>query len=102
MALDEFCVIPVEPWRQPFYDYAREVSEEHRWHYEEGRLDDYETFLVFLHEGERLDTLEGLARMIASDNFADDVIQEKIQEYRDAYGALPDEFLRLLENLDGR
>lgn len=65
-------------------------------------MDDYKAFTVFLHEEERLDTLEILTHMIASDNFADDAIQKEIQEYRDAYGALPDKFLRLLEDLDGR
>ena len=65
-------------------------------------MDDYKAFTVFLHEEERLDMLEILTHMIASDNFADDAISEEIQEYRDAYGALPDKFLRLLEDLDGR
>ena len=102
-ALDEFCIIPVELWRQSFYDYAVEVSEESYLHREDGgRLDDYKAFTVFLHEEERLDTLEILTHMIAFDNFADDAIQKEIQEYRDAYGALPDKFLRLLEDLDGR
>ena len=65
-------------------------------------MDDYKAFTVFLHEEERLDTLEILTHMIASDNFADDAISEEIQEYRDAHGALSDKFLRLLEDLDGR
>ena len=103
MTLDEFCIIPVDPWRQLLYDYVGKISEESRRHFEEGgHLDDHETFMIFWHEGERLDALTELAYMAASDNFADDAIQEKIQEYRDVYGTLPDKFLRLLENLDGR
>ena len=103
MALDEFCVIPVEPWRQSFYDYAREVSEEKLRHLEEGKpLSDYEAFMISLNERKRLSALSALAHMVASDNFADDAIQEEIQKYRDVYGTLPDKFLRLLENLDGR
>ena len=100
MSLDEFCVIPISPWRQAFYDYAKEVSEELRRHLMEGPADDHEAIMVFSHEVVRLDALTGLAYAVASDNFADDVIQEKIQEYRDAYGTLPDEFLKLLEDRD--
>ncbi len=103
MALDEFCVIPISPWRQAFYDYAKEASEETRRHFMGGGpVDDYEAFRAFWHEGERLDALTDLAYAVASDNFADDAIQEKIQEYRDAYGTLPNEFLKLLEDRDDR
>ena len=35
-----------------------------------------------------------------SRNFTDNAIQEKIQDYRDIYGTLPDEFLKLLEDWD--
>ena len=101
MSLDEFCVIPISPWRQSLYDYAKEASEEtHRHFMGGGPVDDYEALMAFWHEGERLDALTDLAYAVASDNFADDAIQEKIQEYRDAYGALPGEFLKLLEDRD--
>ena len=101
LKLEDFCVIPIGQWRQLLYDYAKEVSEETRRHFMGGGpVDDSEAFRVFWHEGERLDALTDLAYAVASDNFADDAIQEKIQEYRDAYGALPDEFLKLLEDRD--
>ena len=63
-------------------------------------MDNYDDYMALWHEEERLGALRGLAYAVASDNFADDAIQEKIQEYRDAYGALPDEFLKLLEDRD--
>ena len=101
LKLGDFCVIPISPWRQAFYDYAKEASEEtHRHFMGGGSVDDYEALMAFWHEGERLDALTDLAYAVASDNFADDAIQEKIQEYRDAYGALPGEFLKLLEDRD--
>ena len=99
--LEDFCVIPINPWHQSFYDYANEISEKYRRNVEErGSVDNYDDYVAFWHEGERLDALTDLAYTVASDNFADDVIQEKIQGYRDAYGALPDEFLKLLEDRD--
>ena len=67
-----------------------------------GPVDDYDDYVMFWREKERLDALTDLAYAVASDNFADDIIQEKIQEYRDAYGTLPDKFLKLLEDRDGR
>ena len=101
LKLGDFCVIPISQWRQSLYDYAKEASEETRRHFMGGGpVDDSEAFRAFWHEGERLDALTDLAYAVASDNFADDIIQEKIQEYRDAYGALPDEFLKLLEDRD--
>ena len=101
LKLEDFCVIPIGQWRQSLYDYAKEVSEETHRHFMGGEpVDDSETFRTFWHEGERLDALTDLAYAVASDNFADDAIQEKIQEYRDAYGALPDDFLKLLEGRD--
>ena len=99
--LEDFCVIPINPWHQSFYDYADVVSEKYRRNVEErGSVDNYDDYVAFWHEEERLDALTDLAYAVASDNFADDIIQEKIQEYRDAYGALPGEFLKLLEDRD--
>lgn len=103
MALDEFCVILISSWRQSFYDYAKEVSEKNRLQRGEmGPVDDYDGYVMFWREKERLDALTDLAYAVASDNFADDIIQEKIQEYRDAYGTLPDKFLKLFEDRGGR
>ena len=99
--LEDFCVIPISQWRQSLYDYADEISEKYRRNVEErDSVDNYDDYVAFWHEGERLDALTDLAYAVASDNFADDAIQEKIQEYHDAYGALPDEFLKLLEDRD--
>ena len=101
LKLGDFCVIPIGQWRQSLYDYANEISERiHRHFEEEEPVDNYDDYMALWHEEERLGALRGLAYAVASDNFADDMIQEKIQEYRDAYGALPDEFLKLLEDRD--
>ena len=84
LKLGDFCVIPIGQWRQSLYDYAKEVSERsHRHFVGEGPVDNYDDYVAFWHEGERLDALTDLAYAVASDNFADDAIQEKIQEYRD-------------------
>ena len=101
LKLDDFCVVPISQWRQSLYDYAKEASEEtHRHFMGGGPVDDYEALMAFWHEGEWLDALTDLAYAAASDRFADDVMQEKIQKYRDAYGDLPEDFLELLEGQD--
>ena len=98
LELDDFCVVPLSQWRQSLYDYAKEASEEtHRHFMGGGPIEDHEAFRAFWHEGERLDALTDLAYAAASGNHADDAIQERIQEYRDAYGDLPKDFLELLE-----
>ncbi len=101
LQLEDFCVIPIDQWRQSLYDYAYETSEKSDRHFKEkGFPDDHEEFVAFLSEIERLDALISLANAAASDSFTDDAMQEKIQKYRDAYGSLPDDFLKLLEGRD--
>ena len=122
---NDFCPIPISQWRQAFYVYAGNVSgESHGLRGKMQSIDNREDDIAAWHERDRLDALVDLARAVASDNFTarthifiypyqgdltdaatsknftDNAIQEKIQEYRDAYGALPDEFLKLLENRD--
>ena len=57
----------------------------------------YCTYSVYSYIAYQGDLTDAVA---SSRNFTDNAIQEKIQEYRDAYGALPDEFLKLLEDRD--
>ena len=121
---NDFCPIPISPWRQAFYVYAGNVSGELHRLLEKMQSIDSHDLNAASHEVDRLDALVDLARAVASDNFTarthifiypyqgdlthaatsddftDNAIQEKIQEYRDIYGALPDDFLKLLEGRD--
>ena len=102
LKLEDFCVIPIGQWRQSLYDYADKISGKVYRHDEGGvDMDDYDDYVAHWREVERLRALENLAYYAASDSFTDDAMQEKIQKYRDIHGALPDDFLNLLEGRDG-
>ena len=122
---DDFCPIPISQWRQAFYVYAINVNgERYRIMEKMQSIDNREDDIAAWHEMDRLNALVDLAHAVASDNFTarthifiypyqgdltdaaasrnftDNAIQEKIQDYRDIYGTLPDEFLKLLEDRD--
>ncbi len=122
---NDFCPIPISQWRQAFYVYAINVNgERYRIMEKMQSIDNREDDIAAWHEMDRLNALVDLAHAVASDNFTarthifiypyqgdltdaaasrnftDNAIQEKIQDYRDIYGTLPDEFLKLLEDRD--
>ena len=101
LQLEDSCVTPIGQWRQSLYDYADKISGEVYRHDEEGvDMDDYDDYVAHWREVERLRALENLAYYAASDSFTDGAMQEKVQKYRDIHGALPDDFLNLLEGRD--
>ena len=60
LKLGDFCVIPISPWRQAFYDYAKEASEEtHRHFMGGGPVDDYEALNGILARGGTAGRVDG-------------------------------------------
>ena len=94
---DEFCVIPLDPWRQSAYDYTRTISDEMDQYLEEFTATDYESAMARLSELDRLGLLGRMADTIVFDTFEEKTVQEMIQEYRDRFGPLPDDLRELLE-----
>ena len=96
---DEFCIIPLDPWRQSVYDYGKTVSEKMNRHHEKiGTLDkNYESVMAFQSEMDRLGTLGNLIGALSGGDVDSQVTQERIQEYNEKFGSLPDELLELIE-----
>ena len=83
LELEEFCVIPVSPWRQAFYDYANGVTETLDLRGDGTDLPYHERLSAFIPEERRLDSLKDIARTIYHDGYNDAEIQEKIWSYCD-------------------
>ena len=91
---DEFCVIPLDPWRQSVHDYLKTIDDKLVQYHKE--ITDYESLVAVESEIDRLAGLRGIANTIVR-GYEDMVTQETIQEYRDRFGPLPDDLRELLE-----
>jgi len=63
----------------------------------EDMTQDYEKTMELQSEMNRLVLLSNLVNMIVYEDFKDNAMQEKIQEYNKVFGSLPDELLELIE-----
>ena len=96
LELEEFCDIPLDPWRQDLYDYSVEESEA-AWDLLAEDPEDYESFMAREREFDQLNLLSELARMAYSNNFEDAEIQERMLEYCGRFGPLPEDLADLME-----
>ena len=95
--LEDFCVIPVSPWRQSVYGHLKEF---------EGDLDRYleevgkphADRLSLVPEEARLDRLTSLAYQIYHNYMVDEDIQGNILHYCREHGPLPEDFAVLIES----
>ncbi len=102
---DEFCIIPLDPWRQSVYDYMGTISAEISYQHEtfqglftvENMHKIKESQEVFESEIDRLELLMKLTRSIFEGKIDEQTTQESIQEYRDGFGDIPEELLELVE-----
>ena len=95
----DFCTIPLDSWRQSVYDYNQKIKEQLEEHLPTIETLDksYESVSAYQLESHRLDLLGDISSMyvMAVDDKQD--IEEKIKEYNDLFGPLPDELLKLIE-----
>ena len=98
---DEFCTIPLDPWRQSVYEYGKTVSAKMRQHHQKAENMDksYESVMAFQEEMTKLGELNDLINSIVSGMIDDQVIQGKLNQYNDRFGSLPDEFLELMDDM---
>ena len=97
LELEDFCTIPVSPWRQSVYGHLKEF---------EGDLDRYleevgksrADRLSDVPEEAKLDSLRGLAYAIYHNYMADEDIQGNILHYCRELGPLPEDFAALIES----
>ena len=102
---DEFCIIPLDPWRQSVADYKGTVSRERsqviqtfsnlftseNMHKIKDAQEEYDLEL------DRLELLMKLTHFIFEEKIDEQSTQESIQEYKHRFGDLPEELLKLIE-----
>ena len=95
----DFCTIPLDSWRQSVYDYNQKIKEQLEKHRPTIKTSDksYESVSAYQLESQRLDLLGKISSMyvMAVDDEQD--IEEKIRQYNNQFGSLPEELLMLIE-----
>ena len=99
LQLDEFCVIPLDPWRQSIYEFGKKMSEK-RFESIDAffESDNPEDIQKDWDEDEKLDLLRGIAHRIVNDGIESEITEKRIKEYNEKFGSLPDELLELIGN----
>jgi hypothetical protein len=97
---DHFCKMELDSWRQSLYDYSKTLQEKQR-QLEIKSMEsivDQESQWMFLSEMNKQGELRGLVGYMIHNDFDEQNLQEKIEQYERKYGSLPDELLELIEN----
>ena len=97
---EDFCIIPLDPWRQSFYDYHKMISDkidEQMQILEESENQENETMIAANLEKHRLDLLGNIAAAIFSGAHDEKVIQDRILKYTNTFDTLPNDFQILLD-----
>lgn len=99
LELEDFCTIPVSPWRQSIYDHLKEFEGDLERYLEAVGKPLYDRPLRMPEEA-RFDNLKDLAYMIYRNDYDfDDVdIQDNIWHYCEEFGPLPEDFAELIES----
>ncbi len=97
---EDFCIIPLDEWRQSIYEYGRMLSEKEEKYIQQLENADYndKNIKALQLEMRQISALRNLVGILVSGTIDENIIQEKIQEYKKVYGDLPDDFLKLIEN----
>ena len=98
LELEDFCVIPVSPWRQSVYDHLEEFEEDLDRYLEEVGRPRSDERPPLVPEEARLDRLKGLAYAIYHNYMVDEDIQGNILHFCREHGPLPEDFAALIES----
>jgi len=98
LQLEEFCTIPLDPWRQSINEYGKKIQEKRLEFFETSvESKSQEEYGKMLDEHERLDSLRHITSLIVNGSLESEITQNKIREYDEKFGSLPDELLELIE-----
>ena len=97
---EKFCEINLKSWRQELYDYSQKLSEERNIRKMMADMGDnptQEIMMAFQLEMHRSGLLGNMAGHAMDGNFNDEKMNDMKQEYREMFGEIPDDLLKLLE-----
>ena len=93
-----FCKIELDSWRQSLYDYSKILQEKQRQLQTESMADtvDSESHWKFFSEMNKQGELGNLVAYMIHNNFDEKSLQDKIEQYENQFGIIPDELLELM------
>ena len=97
LQLEEFCIIPLDPWRNSIHEFGKKVQEKRLVFFESLESDNPENIQKDWVERERLDTLRHITFLIVNSGLESDITQKTIKGYNEKFGNLPDELLEIIE-----
>lgn len=95
----DFCNVELDSWRQSLFEYSETLREKQQELEMESmeKTDDPEFQWEFISAMNKQGDLGNLVAFMIHNNFDEQSLQEKIQEYEKQYGSLPEELLDLIE-----
>ena len=98
LKLEEFCIVPLDPWRNSIHEYGKKIQEKRLEFFETSvESENHEEIREMWDERERLDSLRGITFLIVNDGLESETTKKKIKEYNGKFDSLPDELLELIE-----
>lgn len=96
---NHFCKIELDLWRQSLYDYSKILQEKQRQLEIESMADtvDQESHWKFFSEMNKQGKLGNLVAYMIHNSFDEQSLQEKIEQYENQFGNIPDELSELIE-----
>ena len=97
LQMDDFCIIPLDPWRNAIHEYGKKIQEERLEYFDisfESKTQ--EEIMKTQKEHERLDDLRGITFLVINGGLESKITQEKITEYTKKFGSIPEELQELL------
>jgi len=98
LQLEEFCIIPLDPWRNSIHEFGKKVQEKRLEFFENSvGPDNSKNIQKKWDERERLNSLRHITFLIVNSGLESDITKKKIKEYNEKFGNLPHELLELIE-----
>ena len=95
---DKFCIIPLDSWRQSIHEYGKKIQEKRLKYFGDSfEPETDEEIRKAWEERGRLSDLRGMVSLIINNGLESSITQEKITEYNEKYGELPNELQVLIE-----
>ena len=96
--LEEFCVIPLDPWRESLHEYGKKIQEKRLEYFDDSfEPETDEEIRRMWDERGRLNDLRGITFLVINNGLESEISQEKIVQYNEKFGDIPEELQELLD-----
>ncbi len=96
--LEEFCTIPLDPWRESLHEYGKKVQEKRLEYFDDSfELETDEEIRIMWDERSRLGNLMAIPSLVINYGLESEITQKKIMEYNEKFGEIPKELQDLVD-----